>query len=121
MTIGSIITWPSRSQLESSKLSVKYAVLHKVAVICLVPTTHTPALVFLVLSAAYYGINEEAVVPKSFTISHKLLSRTHVADPIPDASTDEVITGGQTATVKILQDEIAHLDGFIQSSHKPQW
>ncbi|GAA0150603.1 hypothetical protein LIER_37142 [Lithospermum erythrorhizon] len=63
------------------------------------------------------GINEDAIVPKSFSISHKLLLGTHVVDvPIPDVGAEEVVTVGQTAAVKILQDEIVHLDGVIQSS-----
>ncbi|GAA0163473.1 hypothetical protein LIER_43647 [Lithospermum erythrorhizon] len=63
------------------------------------------------------GINEDAVTPKSFSISHKLLSGTHVIDvPIPDGGAAKVATGRQTAAVQILQDEIAYLDGVIQSS-----
>ncbi|GAA0151758.1 hypothetical protein LIER_37350 [Lithospermum erythrorhizon] len=79
------------------------------SLICsLLKTQHTEVLT---------EINEDGVDPKPFIISHKLLKGTHVADvPIPDVSTDEVITSGQTAAVKILQDEITHLEGVIQSS-----
>ncbi|GAA0155176.1 hypothetical protein LIER_12961 [Lithospermum erythrorhizon] len=141
LTAGSVTIWPPKSQLGSSKLSVKYAVLHKV-VICLVPTTHTtsigealakvlymlgsgdhfnighvifdqivdhaksnavlkpigfPRLICSLLRAQHPEVlaetNEETIVPKSFTISHKLLSGTHVVDiPIQDVGIDEVIT-----------------------------
>ncbi|GAA0171687.1 hypothetical protein LIER_41202 [Lithospermum erythrorhizon] len=166
LTAGSVTTWPPRTQLASSKLSVKYAVLHKVAVTCLIPTTHTtsigealakvlyvlgsgdnlnvgqvifyqivdharsnavlkpigyPSLICSLLKTQHpevmTGINEDDVAPKSFSISHKLLSGTHVIDvPIPDGGVEKVVTGRQTAAVQILQDEIAYLDGVIQSS-----
>ncbi|GAA0163826.1 hypothetical protein LIER_39667 [Lithospermum erythrorhizon] len=139
LIVGSVTIWPPKSQLASSKLSVKYVVLHKVDVICLVPTTHTTSIGEALTKALYMlgsgflslicsllraqhpevlaKTNEENIVPKSFPITHKLLSGTHVTDiPIQDVGTDEVIIVEQTAVVKIFQDEIAHLDGVIQSS-----
>ncbi|GAA0167688.1 hypothetical protein LIER_22563 [Lithospermum erythrorhizon] len=97
LTAGSVTNWPPKSPLASSKLSVN-----------LLRAQHPVVLA---------ETNEETIIPKSFTISHKLKSGTHVADiPIQDVGTYKVITAEQTAAVKILQDEIAYLDGVIQSS-----
>ncbi|GAA0139876.1 hypothetical protein LIER_01337 [Lithospermum erythrorhizon] len=78
----------------------------------------------------HYGRTNEGDTGDSLLISDIIVStltagsvitwppkRTHVADvPLQDVSPDEIITGGQIAVVKILQDEIAHLDGMIQSN-----
>ncbi|GAA0150188.1 hypothetical protein LIER_09182 [Lithospermum erythrorhizon] len=44
LTGGVVDNWPTKGQIPSSKLSVKYIVLHKVRVVNWVPTTHTTSV-----------------------------------------------------------------------------
>ncbi|GAA0163831.1 hypothetical protein LIER_19605 [Lithospermum erythrorhizon] len=97
LTGGAVNTWPVKGQIPSSRLSVKYAILHKVAVVNWVPTTPTTSV--------------------SKTMARVLYMETHVADmPLRAVETGGGSRAGNDETVQFIRNEIKHLEGMIRTS-----
>ncbi|GAA0164084.1 hypothetical protein LIER_19803 [Lithospermum erythrorhizon] len=110
LTGKAITTWPTKGQLQASNLSLKYVVLHKIAITNLMPTSKNTNV-----SEALDGLGEDA---KPLTISDRLKKGKHVIDvEFNAADQNEAVPDGKTVDmlIKAYEEEQQRLEAEIQA------
>ncbi|XP_058726171.1 uncharacterized protein LOC131597492 [Vicia villosa] len=115
ITVGQVKTWPVKRKLNASKLSVKYAILHRIGAANWVPTQHK-STISAILGKFIFAIGTKTKVDYGTYIFEQTLKHagTHVHDVVTTSAgpSKDSTTTSKAAMIAILGETCKDLESI---------